>query len=129
MATGGKVSKTAKRSTVKPGAKDDRTVAIQAANSGETNVMYPIKGAVAAYVRHPLKGTTPHLRTDRPEFAEMLKELSELGLGARLQRELGEFRDKYDAQWGNILEKLQADNVFGDRPSDDSAEAADAEAN
>ena len=121
MASGGKVSKTAKRSTVKAAGKDDRDSAIQAAISAETNLMYPIQGAVAAYVRHPVKGTTPHLRTDRPEFAAMLTELAGLGLGSRIKRELGEFSEKYDARWGEILERLVAENVFGDRPVEETA--------
>lgn len=117
MAQGGKVSKTAKRSTVKGPGRDTKDAAVQAAITGDTNVMYPIVGAAGAYVRHPLKGTTPNLRTDRPEFAEMLAELAGLGMGERLKRELAEFAEKYDARWAEILADLVEKNVFGDRPA------------
>lgn len=107
-----KVSKTAKRSTPKSVARTDEQALVQAAISADTNLMYPIQGAVAAYVRNPIKGTTTHVLTDSDRFVEIIAELTSLGLGVRIERELTEFATKYSDRWSDVHAKLTAAGVF-----------------
>jgi hypothetical protein len=68
--------------------KSDVDQALTKAMHGEHNTIIPLNHGQHAYILHPLNNKTMHCSTRSEKFVEIVAELTELGLGARIDTEL-----------------------------------------
>lgn len=94
-----------------PGKKPERKeqTAAQSALTSPYNVMFPLFAAEHVYVAHPTSRKLLHCSTASVTFLSLMKELVDLGVGARLLREFEEFT-AYDARWAAVA---VADDLVG----------------
>jgi hypothetical protein len=74
---------------------------ITALNSGSTT-MIPMVDAAYVRVRNPITGLDLHCKTDSDSFQELIKQLCDKGLRAKLDKEFDEFALKYDSKWALV---------------------------
>jgi len=91
-----------------PGKKTARTEAPIAAMAMTSpyNIMIPLMFAEHVWVVHPATRVTHHLATKSDKFFDVMKELYDLGVGPRLEREFTEFL-AYDPKWADVLLTVQ----------------------
>jgi hypothetical protein len=68
--------------------KSDVDQALTRAMHGEHNTIIPLNQGLNAYVLHPLNSKTIHCSTRSTKFVDVIAELTELGLGERINTEL-----------------------------------------
>lgn len=95
-------------STGKKTERKEQTAA-QAALTSPYNTMIPLFEAAHVYVAHPTSRKLVHVSTSSDAFLDLMKELFDLGVGARLLREFEEFT-AYDARWAAVA---VADDLVG----------------
>lgn len=72
------------------------------AMNAESNTMIPMVNAAYVRVRNPLTGLDPHFKTDSDSFRELINQLCDKGLRAKLDKEFDEFAVKYDSKWALV---------------------------
>lgn len=80
--------------------------AIASALTSNYNTLIPLKDACGVYVKHPVNSKTIRVNTCTPQFLAIYQELSELGLQARIDRELAEFAQQHGPQWQRVANWL-----------------------
>lgn len=68
--------------------KSDIDQALTRAMHGDHNTIIPLNHGLNAYVLHPLNNKTIHCSTRSAKFVDVIAELTELGLGERVNTEL-----------------------------------------
>ena len=68
--------------------KSDIDQALTRAMHGDHNTIIPLNHGLNAYIIHPLNSKTIHCSTRSTKFVDVIAELTELGLGERVNTEL-----------------------------------------
>lgn len=93
--------------------------AVQSAITSTYNTLIPLKDACGVYVKHPTSSRTLRVSTYTEEFVTIYRELSELGMGERLDRELVEFANLYSPEWNRVREWVAAQLATGSAAGSD----------
>lgn len=72
------------------------------AMNSTSNIMIPMVDAAHVRVRNPITGLDLHCKTDSDSFQELIKQLCDKGLRAKLDKEFDEFAVKYDSKWALV---------------------------
>ena len=101
-----------KKATVKVDKKTEQEQLIQGAINGNYSLLIPCKGAEFVYVRNPLTGKITHFQTNKPEFVSCIKELAELGLNDKLEKDLYDLGALNNEKWLQVLDFLRVENAL-----------------
>ena len=61
---------------------------------------------------NPLTNETKHFQTNKPEFAAYIKELSELGLNDKLEKDFLDLGANNNMGWLKVLDFLRVNNAL-----------------
>lgn len=81
--------------------------AAQSTLTSAYNTMIPLFEASYVYVAHPVSRKLLHHSTSSAAFLDLMKELFEFGIGARLMREFEEFA-VIDPRWSDVAARVAA---------------------
>lgn len=82
--------------------------AFLAEKNSSYNTITPMLNAEYARIRHPFLKKYFHCKTNSVEFLNLFNELSQKGLGEKLERELVYFAEHYDRRWADVLANLKS---------------------
>lgn len=104
-----------------PGKKTARTEAPIAATAMTSpyNIMIPLMFAENVWVIHPATRKSHQVATKSEKFLDLMKELYDLGVGPRLEREFAEFT-QYDPRWADVSAVVRK-HVNGETDGTDEA--------
>ena len=101
-----------RKAAVKVDKKTEQEQLIQGAINGNYSLLIPCKGAKFVYVRNPLTGKISHFETNKPEFVSCIKELAELGLNDKLEKDFYDLGALNDEKWLQVLDFLRGENAL-----------------
>ncbi len=89
--------------------KDTRTpeqIAIESARNSNYNILIPMIDAAYVRVKNPITGKDPHFSTADSAFFDLYKNLSDIGLQEKLDKELQYFADNYNPAWNDVINNI-----------------------
>jgi hypothetical protein len=92
--------------------RSDKEIAIQGANNSNYSLLIPCVDQNFVYVTNPLTNETKHFQTNKPEFAAYIKELSELGLNDKLEKDFLDLGANNNMGWLKVLDFLRVNNAL-----------------
>lgn len=92
----------------------------QSALTSPYNIMIPLMDAAHVWVTHPVARKTIHCSTSSESFLTLMKELFDLGVGPRLEREFAQFAD-IDPRWEGVAARVAA-HVTPAEPAEEAGE-------
>jgi hypothetical protein len=101
-----------RKATVKVDKKTEQEQLIQGAINGNYSLLIPCKNAEFVYVRNPLTGKIAHFQTNKPEFVAYVKELSDLGLNDKLEKDFIDLGALNDEKWLQVLDFLRVQEAL-----------------
>jgi hypothetical protein len=101
-----------KKAAVKLDKKTEQEQLIQGAINGNYSLLIPCKGAQFVYVRNPITGKIAHFETNKPEFVSCVKELADLGLNDKLEKDLLDLGALSDEKWLQVLDFLRVQEAL-----------------
>jgi hypothetical protein len=101
-----------RKATVKVDKKTEQEQLIQGAINGNYSLLIPCKDAEFVYVRNPLTGQIAHFPTDKPEFVSYVKELADLGLNDKLEKDFLDLGTLNDTKWLQVLDFLRVQEAL-----------------
>jgi hypothetical protein len=101
-----------KKATVKVDKKTEQEQLIQGAINGNYSLLIPCKDAQFVYVRNPLTGKIAHFETNKPEFVSYVKELADLGLNDKLEKDFIDLGALNDERWLQVLDFLRVQEAL-----------------
>lgn len=101
-----------KKATVKVDKKTEQEQLIQGAINGNYSLLIPCKDAQFVYVRNPLTGKIAHFETNKPEFVSYVKELADLGLNDKLEKDFIDLGALNDMKWLQVLDFLRVQEAL-----------------
>ena len=104
--------KAPKKFVEKKDAKTELQMSIQAAINSNYSLLIPCVDGNFVYVRNPIAGKTRHFQTTTQEFVDYIKELTEIGLGEKLEKDFNDLVDKNSKQWSKVLNLLIENKAF-----------------
>lgn len=108
-------SKTARASRTTTTTNTPVAATMAAASGSEINRLIPLGGGATVYLLDPVAATTVKLSVASEEFVTRLTELCQLGLAARIERELDALDQKYPTNgWAKAKARLAAAGAFGE---------------
>lgn len=103
--------KAPKKFTEKKDTKSEQQLAIQSANTSSYSLLTPLEVGKYVYVKNPLDSTMKHFSTKDQKFVDYIKELTALGLGSKLKKDVYELILKDDG-WKETYEFLANNSAF-----------------
>ncbi len=104
--------KAPKKFVEKKDAKTELQMSIQAAINSNYSLLIPCMDANFVYVRNPIAGKTRHFETNKQEFVDYIKELTEIGLGEKLEKDFNELVVKNSEHWNKVVKFLKEQKAF-----------------
>ncbi|MEY2912206.1 MAG: hypothetical protein RLZZ184_1515 [Cyanobacteriota bacterium] len=101
-----------KKAAVKVDKKTEQEQLIQGAINGNYSLLIPCKDAQFVYVRNPLTGKIAHFETNKPEFVSYVKELADLGLNDKLEKDFIDLGALNDERWLQVLDFLRVQEAL-----------------
>ena len=101
-----------RKATVKVDKKTEQEQLIQGAINGNYSLLIPCKNAEFVYVRNPLTGKIAHFQTNKPEFVAYVKELADLGLNDKLEKDFIDLGALSDEKWLQVLDFLRVQEAL-----------------
>jgi hypothetical protein len=101
-----------RKATVKVDKKTEQEQLIQGAINGNYSLLIPCKNAEFVYVRNPLTGKIAHFQTNKPEFVAYVKELADLGLNYKLEKDFIDLGALNDEKWLQVLDFLRVQEAL-----------------
>lgn len=101
-----------RKAAVKVDKRTEQEQLIQAAINGNYSLLIPCKGAEFVYVRNPITGKISHFQTNKPEFVSCIKELAELGLNDKLEKDFIDLGALNDEKWLQVLDFLRVQEAL-----------------
>ena len=101
-----------KKATGKVDKKTEQEQLIQGAINGNYSLLIPCKDAQFVYVRNPLTGKIAHFETNKPEFVSYVKELADLGLNDKLEKDFIDLGALNDERWLQVLDFLRVQEAL-----------------
>lgn len=101
-----------RKATVKVDKKTEQEQLIQGAINGNYSLLIPCKNAEFVYVRNPLTGKIAHFQTNKPEFVAYVKELADLGLNDKLEKDFIDLGALNDERWLQVLDFLRVQEAL-----------------
>jgi hypothetical protein len=74
--------------------------------------LIPCKDAQFVYVRNPITGKISHFETNKPEFVSYIKELADLGLNDKLEKDFIDLGALNDMKWLQVLDFLRVQEAL-----------------
>ena len=99
--------KAPKKFTAKPDAKTEEQQLIQATVNSNYSLLIPCLDCEYVYVRNPLDGKIKHFSTKSDALAEFVKQLSDKGLGGKIEKDFLELESSNDERWGSVIKFLK----------------------
>ena len=104
--------KAPKKFVEKKDAKTELQMSIQAAINSNYSLLMPCVDGNFVYVRNPIAGKTRHFETNKQEFVDYIKELTEIGLGEKLEKDFNELVAKDSEHWTKVVKFLKEQKAF-----------------
>ena len=104
--------KAPKKFVEKKDAKTELQMSIQAAINSNYSLLIPCVDGNFVYVRNPIAGKTRHFQTTTQEFVDYIKELTEIGLGEKLEKDFNELVAKDSEHWTKVVKFLNEQKAF-----------------
>ena len=104
--------KAPKKFVEKKDAKTELQMSIQAAINSNYSLLIPCVDGNFVYVRNPIAGKTKHFETNKQEFVDYIKELTEIGLGGKLEKDFNELVAKDSEHWTKVVKFLKEQKAF-----------------
>jgi formiminotetrahydrofolate cyclodeaminase len=104
--------KAPKKFVEKKDAKTELQMSIQAAINSNYSLLIPCVDGNFVYVRNPIAGKTRHFETNKQEFVDYIKELTEIGLGEKLEKDFNELVAKDSEHWTKVVKFLKEQKAF-----------------
>lgn len=101
-----------RKATVRVDKKTEQEQLIQGAINGNYSLLIPCKNAEFVYVRNPLTGKIAHFQTNKPEFVAYVKELADLGLNDKLEKDFIDLGALNDEKWLQVLDFLRVQEAL-----------------
>jgi hypothetical protein len=101
-----------RKAAVKVDKRTEQEQLIQGAINGNYSLLIPCKGAEFVYVRNPVTGKISHFQTNKPEFASYIKELADLGLNDKLEKDFIDLGALNDEKWLQVLDFLRVQEAL-----------------
>jgi hypothetical protein len=98
--------------SVKVDKRTEQEQLIQGAINGSYSLLIPCKGAEFVYVRNPITGKISHFETNKPEFVSYIKELADLGLNDKLEKDFIDLGALNDMKWLQVLDFLRVQEAL-----------------
>jgi hypothetical protein len=92
--------------------RSEKEIAIQGAINSNYSLLMPCKDQNFIYVTNPLTNETKHFQTNKPEFAAYIKELSELGLNDKLEKDFLNLGANNNMGWLKVLDFLRVEKAL-----------------
>ncbi len=104
--------KAPKKFVEKKDAKTELQLSIQAAINSNYSLLIPCVDGNFVYIRNPIAGKTRHFETNKQEFIDYVKELIEIGLGEKLEKDFNDLVEKDSKSWSKVMNILKEQKVF-----------------
>lgn len=101
-----------RKAAVKVDKRTEQEQLIQGAINGNYSLLIPCKGAEFVYVRNPITGKISHFQTNKPEFVSCIKELADLGLNDKLEKDFIDLGALNDEKWLQVLDFLRVQEAL-----------------
>jgi hypothetical protein len=101
-----------RKAAVKVDKRTEQEQLIQGAINGSYSLLIPCKGAEFVYVRNPITGKISHFETNKPEFVSYIKELADLGLNDKLEKDFIDLGALNDMKWLQVLDFLRVQEAL-----------------
>jgi hypothetical protein len=101
-----------RKAAVKVDKRTEQEQLIQGAINGNYSLLIPCKDAQFVYVRNPITGKIAHFETNKPEFVSYIKELADLGLNDKLEKDFYDLGALNDEKWLQVLDFLRVENAL-----------------
>jgi hypothetical protein len=101
-----------RKAAVKVDKRTEQEQLIQGAINGSYSLLIPCKGAEFVYVRNPITGKISHFETNKPEFVSCIKELADLGLNDKLEKDFIDLGALNDMKWLQVLDFLRVQEAL-----------------
>ena len=101
-----------RKAAVKVDKRTEQEQLIQGAINGNYSLLIPCKGAEFVYVRNPITGKISHFQTNKPEFVSYIKELADLGLNDKLEKDFIDLGALNDDKWLQVLDFLRVQEAL-----------------
>ena len=108
--------KAPKKFTEKKDSKSEQQLLIQSAITSSYSLLTPLADCKYIYVKNPLNAQIKHFSVKDNGFADYVKELSDLGLGSKLQKDFTELISK-DNNWKEVYDFLVSNDSFNQNSS------------
>ena len=105
-------NKAPKKFVEKKDAKTELQLSIQAAINSNYSLLIPCVDGNFVYVRNPIAGKTRHFQTTKQEFVDYIKELTEIGLGEKLEKDFNDLVIKDNQSWSKVVSFLKKQKAF-----------------
>ena len=103
--------KAPKKFTEKKDSRTEQQLLIQSAITGRYSLLTPLADCKHIYIKNPLNAQIKHFSVKDNNFAEYVKELSNLGLGSKLEKDFTELISK-DNNWKEVYDFLANNDSF-----------------
>jgi len=104
--------KAPKKFVEKKDAKTELQMTIQATIRSNYSLLIPCVDANFVYVRNPIAGKTIHFETNTEAFVSYVKQLTEIGLGSKLEKDFNELVIKDSEHWTKVVDFLNKNKAF-----------------
>lgn len=104
--------KAPKKFTEKKDVKGEQQLLIQAAINSNYSLLIPCVDGNFVYVRNPISGIVKHFETSKQEFVDCIKELTEIGLGEKLEKDFNDLVKKDSKSWSKVVNLLKEQKVY-----------------
>jgi hypothetical protein len=101
-----------RKAAVKVDKRTEQEQLIQGAINGSYSLLIPCKDAQFVYVRNPITGKISHFETNKPEFVSYIKELADLGLNDKLEKDFIDLGALNDMKWLQVLDFLRVQEAL-----------------
>jgi hypothetical protein len=101
-----------RKAAVKVDKRTEQEQLIQGAINGNYSLLIPCKDAQFVYVRNPITGKISHFETNKPEFVSCIKELADLGLNDKLEKDFIDLGALNDMKWLQVLDFLRVQEAL-----------------
>jgi hypothetical protein len=101
-----------RKAAVKVDKRTEQEQLIQGAINGNYSLLIPCKDAQFVYVRNPITGKISHFETNKPEFVSYIKELADLGLNDKLEKDFIDLGALNDMKWLQVLDFLRVQEAL-----------------
>lgn len=104
--------KAPKKFVEKKDVKTELQLLIQTTTNSHYSLLIPCVDGNFVYVRNPISGEVKHFQTNKQEFVDYIKELSQTGLGSKLEKDFDDLINKDSKCWSKVVNVLKQNEAF-----------------